>query len=134
MGLRHSLRRCVSEKAISKEIQKKKRSPRKRLKAYDMSSLLEHLPKLKAPRESKTAEFKLGNKRRNHLLLKEAYQLNVVINHPGFQLDPLGAIYQHLQNTRPAMDEKRNRKVSKTINKKTKKEKSKASLQQPMEI
>ncbi|KAL0412579.1 UNVERIFIED_CONTAM: hypothetical protein Sradi_1459600 [Sesamum radiatum] len=64
--------------------------------------------------------------------LKESNQLKTVINHPVFHSDPLGAIYQHLQNTQPPTDEKPKRKDSKT-RKKTKKKKSKPS-QQAMEI
>lgn len=66
------------------------------------------------------------------LRLKEGNQLKTVINHPIFQSDPLAAIYQHLQNTQPAIDEKPKRKDSKTRKNKAKKRKSKAS--QSMEI
>lgn len=66
------------------------------------------------------------------LRLKESSQLKTVINHPVFQSDPMAAIFQHLQNTQPAVDEKPKRKDSKTRKNKTKKRKSKAT--QSMEI
>ncbi|KAK6143579.1 hypothetical protein DH2020_023927 [Rehmannia glutinosa] len=126
------VRGAVARKAITKEKQQRKRSRQKRLKAYDLSSLSEYLPELKSPLESGRAEFKLNSKSRNKLVLKEGNQLKTVINHPVFQSDPLGAIYQHLQNTQPAIDEKPKRKDSKTRKDKTKKKKSKAV--QSMEI
>ncbi|XP_073157468.1 uncharacterized protein [Henckelia pumila] len=127
-----SVRSSVVHRAITKEKQQKKRSRQKKMKAYDMSSLSEYLPELKAPRESRPTEFKLSSKTRNSLVLKESNQLKTVINHPYFQSDPLGSILQHLQNTQPAMDEKPKRRKSKTGKKKAKVSKLKAS--QSMEI
>ncbi|GFQ04099.1 hypothetical protein PHJA_002553800 [Phtheirospermum japonicum] len=103
----------------------KKRSRQKRLKAYDLSSLSEYLPALTSSLDSKPAEFKINSKTRNMLVLKESSQLKTVINHPVFESDPLGAIYQHLQNTQPAEDEKTKRKGGKTRKDKAKKKKSK---------
>ncbi|KAL3633006.1 hypothetical protein CASFOL_025990 [Castilleja foliolosa] len=117
------VRGSVVEKAISKEKQKK-RSRQKRLKAYDLSALSEYLPELSSL-DSKPAEFKINCKTGLALLLKESNQLKTVINHPVFQSDPFGAIYQHLQNTQPAEDEKPKRKDSKTRKNKAKKKKSK---------
>ncbi|KAL0348337.1 UNVERIFIED_CONTAM: hypothetical protein Sangu_1061500 [Sesamum angustifolium] len=126
------VRGAVAKKAITKEKQQRKRSRQKKLKAYDLSSLSEYLPELKSSQNSGPAKFKLNSKTRNSLVLKESNQLKTVINHPVFHSDPLGAIYQHLQNTQPATDDKPKRKDSKT-RKKTKKKKSNAS-QQSMEI
>ncbi|KAL6531783.1 hypothetical protein OROMI_028146 [Orobanche minor] len=116
---------AVAKKTISKEKQQKKRSRQKRLKAYDLSSISEYLPELKSSSESKPADFKINSKTRNKLLLKEGNQLKTVINHPVFQSDPLGAIYQHLQNTQPPADEKPKIKDNKTRKNKTRKKKSK---------
>ncbi|XP_073043816.1 uncharacterized protein [Primulina eburnea] len=127
-----SVRSSVVHKAITKGKQQKRRSRQKKIKAYDMSSLSEYLPELKAPRESRPTEFKLNSKRRNSLVLKESNQLKTVINHPYFQSDPLGTIFQHLLNTQPATDEKPKRRDSKTGKKKAKVNELKTS--QSMEI
>ncbi|PIN17598.1 hypothetical protein CDL12_09733 [Handroanthus impetiginosus] len=126
------VRGAVAKKVISKEKQQKKRSRQKKLKAYDLSSLSEYLPELKASSEAGPAEFKINSKRRNSIVLKESSQLKTVINHPVFQSDPLSAIYQHLQNTQPLTDEKPKRKDGKTRKNKTKKKKSNTS--QSMEM
>lgn len=67
--------------------------------------------------------------------LKEGNQLKIVINHPTFQSDPLGAIYQHLKSTQPPTEEKPKRKENKDgKKKKVKRKKSKSSgALQPME-
>ncbi|KZV14617.1 ribosome biogenesis protein slx9-like [Dorcoceras hygrometricum] len=104
-----SVRSSVARKAITKAKQKK-RSRTKKMKVYDMSLLSEYLPELKAPQESRPTEFKLNNKKRNSLVLKESNKLKTVINHPNFQSDPLGSIFQHLLNTQPAMNEKPKRR------------------------
>ncbi|GER44841.1 photosystem II reaction center protein J, partial [Striga asiatica] len=126
------VRSAVAKKAISKEKQQKKRSRQKRLKAYDLSSLSEYLPEVNSPSELKPAELKINSKTRNKLVLKEGNQLKTVINHPIFQSDPLGAIYQHLQNTQPAVDTKPKIKDDKTRKKKLKQKSSKGL--QSMEI
>lgn len=70
-----------------------------------------------------------------HVRLKEGNQLKVVLNHPAFQKDPLGSIYQHLQNTQPVAEKKFKRKDNKSGNKKAKQKKSKASRgPQSMEV
>ncbi|KAL7002848.1 hypothetical protein U1Q18_004006, partial [Sarracenia purpurea var. burkii] len=112
------------QKAISKK--KKVRSRRRKLKAYDLSSLSEFLPELKTPRQPTPTEFKLNRKSRQNLVLKESSQLRTVLNHPTFQSDPLAAIHQHLQSTQPVTDEKPARKNAKG-GKKAKKKKYKAS-------
>ncbi|CAA2964381.1 Hypothetical predicted protein [Olea europaea subsp. europaea] len=130
-----AIRNAVAQKSITKEKKQRKRSRQKKLMAYDLSSLSDFLPEMKAPKESRPAEFKLNSKTRNNLVLKESNQLKTVINHPTFQSDPLGAIYQHLQSTQPAMDEKPKRKDRKTRKMKAKGKKSKALCgTQSMEI
>ncbi|XP_058191403.1 uncharacterized protein LOC131308478 [Rhododendron vialii] len=111
------------QKAISKN--KKVRSRKKKLKAYDLSTLSEFLPDLKAPRQP--PEFKLNSKSRQNLVLKEGNQLKTVLNHPDFQSDPLAAIHQHLQSTQPVTDEKPARKKTKGGKTKSKKKKPRTS-------
>ncbi|KAH7834010.1 hypothetical protein Vadar_011891 [Vaccinium darrowii] len=101
------------QKAISKK--KKVRSRKKKLKAYDLSSLSEFLPDLKAPRQPLPTEFKLTSKSRQNLVLKETNQLKTVLDHPAFQADPLAAIHQHLQSTQPVTVEKPVKKKSKVM-------------------
>ncbi|XP_047972523.1 uncharacterized protein LOC125215212 [Salvia hispanica] len=119
------VRAAVTSKAISKEQKQKKRSRQKKLKAYDLTSLTECLPELKAPSASVPVELKLNCKRRNDLVVKESNKLKMVINHPVYQSDPLAAIYQHLQTTQPAPDKKPKKKDGKSRKSKTKKKKSK---------
>lgn len=113
--------------AIGKK--KKLRSRQRKLKAYDLSALLEFLPdpkkgsRLPAP----VSEFKLNSKSRQSLVLKEGNQLRTVLNHPVFQSDPLAAIHQHLQSTQPSIDEKPVKKHTKSGRKRAKGKKSKAS-------
>ncbi|KAL3843902.1 hypothetical protein ACJIZ3_001305 [Penstemon smallii] len=128
------VRSSVAQKTITKEKKQKKRSRQRKLKAYDMSALSNYLPELKAPSESRPAEFKLNCKNRNKLLLREDNHMKTVISDPVFQSDPLSAIYQHLQSTQDFKDEKPKRKDSKTGKRKVKKKNSKASAQQSMEI
>ncbi|KAE9447146.1 hypothetical protein C3L33_20943, partial [Rhododendron williamsianum] len=111
------------QKAISKN--KKVRSRKKKLKAYDLSTLSEFLPDLKAPRQP--PEFKLNSKSRQNLVLKEGNQLKTVLNHPDFQSDPFAAIHQHLQSTQPVTDEKPARKKTKGGKTKSKKKKPRTS-------
>lgn len=130
---------------------KKVRSRQKKLKAYDLSTLTEFLPNLKASQQPKPAEFKLKSKTRKNLVwglelclsfkihhpflwksnlflrmstsnrLKEGNQLQAVLTHPAFQSDPLGAIHQHLQSTQPTVDEKPKLREKKNGNRKEKK-------------
>lgn len=127
------VRQTVASLATQKAIAKKKvRSRQKKLKAYDLSTLTEFLPELKASQQPKP--FKLKSKTRQNLVLKEDNQLRAVFNHPAFQSDPLGAIHQHLQSTQPTVDEKTKRRENKNGNRK-RKQKSKASVGlQSMEI
>ncbi|XP_057494613.1 uncharacterized protein LOC130779814 [Actinidia eriantha] len=121
--VRDTVASLSAQKAISKKT--KVRSRKKKLKAYDLSTLSEFLPDLKAPRQQTPTEFKLNSKSRQNLVLKEANQLNTVLNHPAFQLDPLAAIHQHLQSTQPVADEKPERKNIKRGKNKAKKKKPK---------
>lgn len=130
--VRQTVASLATQKAIAKK--KKVRSRQKKLKAYDLSTLTEFLPELKASQQPKSTEFKLKSKTRQNLVLKEDNQLRAVFNHPAFQSDPLGAIHQHLQSTQPTVDEKPKRRENKNGNRKGKK-KSKASAGlQSMEI
>lgn len=118
---------AVDSKAISKDKKQKKRSRQKKLKAYDFSSLTECLSEFKASSSSEPAELKLNCKRRKDLVLKESSKLKMVINNPVYQSDPLAAIYQHLQMTQPAVENKPKRKDGKPRKSKAKKKKSKAT-------
>ncbi|PSS29311.1 Ribosome biogenesis protein slx9-like [Actinidia chinensis var. chinensis] len=119
--VRDTVASLSAQKAISKKT--KVRSRKKKLKAYDLSTLSEFLPDLKAPRQQTPTEFKLNSKSRQNLVLKEANQLKTVLSHPAFQLDPLAAIHQHLQSTQPVEDEKPERKNIKRGKNKAKKKK-----------
>ncbi|CAL5329315.1 unnamed protein product [Camellia sinensis] len=123
-----------AQKAIGKK--KKVRSRKKKLKAYDLTTLSEFLPDLKAPMQPAPTEFKLNSKSRQNLVLKEANQLKTVLDHPAFQSDPLAAIHQHLQSTQPVTDVTPGRKnVKSERKKKAKKKKPKISAgPQSMEI
>ncbi|XAR59422.1 hypothetical protein NMG60_11015257 [Bertholletia excelsa] len=129
--VRDTVASLSAQKTISKT--KKVRTRYKKLKAYDLSTLSEFLPDLKASKQP-TPDFKLNSKSRKNLVLKETNQLKTVLSHPAFQSDPLAAIHQHLQSTQPVRDEKPQRK-NKNGKKKAKKKKPKASSgPQSMEI
>ncbi|KAJ4716249.1 Ribosome biogenesis protein [Melia azedarach] len=116
--VRDTVASLTAKKAIKK---KKLRSRQKKLKAYDLSSLSEFLPELKAPRQpNPTAEFKVNCKSRKKLILKEWKQLSTVLNHPAFQAEPLAAIRQHIESTQPVSDEKQKKKINKNGSKKKK--------------
>ncbi|XP_027364381.1 uncharacterized protein LOC113871485 [Abrus precatorius] len=104
-----------------------------KLKAYNLSSLLESLPELKASRKpGRNDDFKLNCKSRQKLVMKEGDQLFAVLKDLNFQADPLSAIYQCLQNTQLIVEEQPKKKVNKNG---SKKKKSKASTgQQSMEM
>jgi len=86
-----------AQKAISKK--KNQRSRQKKLKAYDLSALAEFLPQTAGSQQQ--TEVKLDSKSKQALVQRESAQLNVVLNNPQFQLDPLAAIHQHLVSTQP---------------------------------
>lgn len=123
------VRDTVASLSAKKGINKKKklRSRQKKLKAYNLSSLSDVLPDLKAEEQpAPVTEFKVNCKSRQKLIMKEGDQLRTVLNHPIFHSDPLAAIHQHLLSTQPP-DEKQEKRSSKK-GKKAKKQKSKASL------
>ncbi|XP_059447478.1 uncharacterized protein LOC132178914 isoform X1 [Corylus avellana] len=124
--VRETVAALSAQKAIGKK--KKHRRGQKKLKVYDLSSLSEFLPELKTPQQpTPAAEFNLNCKSRQKLILKEGKQLSAVLNHPAFRLDPLAAIYQHLQSTQPVTDEKPKKRKNKNGGKKRKEKKSKVS-------
>ncbi|KAI4295690.1 hypothetical protein L6164_035707 [Bauhinia variegata] len=119
-----------AQKSICKK-NKKQGSRQKKLKAYDLSSLSEFLPELKTSRQTAPQDdLKLSCKSRQKLISKEGKQLFQVLNHSAFQSDPLSAIYQHLQNTQPVVEEQEQskKKVNKNGSRKKKEKKSKASV------
>ncbi|XP_052193045.1 ribosome biogenesis protein slx9-like isoform X1 [Diospyros lotus] len=119
------------QKAISKN--KKDRSRKKKLEAYDFSSLSEFLPDLKVSKQVAPTKFKLNSKSRQTLILREANQLQAVLNHPAFLSDPLAAIHQHLHSTQPGTDQKPERKHIKS-GKKQQQQKKNSKTSKSMEI
>lgn len=119
----------VASLSARKAINKKKRIRRrqKRSKAYNLSSLSEFLPELKAPRQQTAADLKLNGKSRQKLVLHEGKQLKTVLSHPEFQKDLMAAIRQHLESTQPVMDEKPEKRRSRTGKKKVRGMKQKPS-------
>ncbi|RDX73665.1 hypothetical protein CR513_46699, partial [Mucuna pruriens] len=117
-----------AQKSITKKKSKQERR-QKKLKAYNLSSLLESLPEVKASqRPSREDDFKLNCKSRQNLVLKERDRFSAVLKDPIFQADPLSAIDQYLRNTQPVVEEQPKKKVNKNgSKKKKKKKKSKAS-------
>ncbi|EXC17278.1 hypothetical protein L484_027465 [Morus notabilis] len=109
--VRDTVASLTAQKTIAK---KNLRSRQKKLKAYNLSSLSEFLPDVKAPRQPTPKKLKLDCKSRQKLILKETNQLKAVLNHPAFQSDPLAAIHQHLLNTQPVIDEKPKKKNKKS--------------------
>ncbi|KAK7280336.1 hypothetical protein RJT34_25399 [Clitoria ternatea] len=123
--------------------QKKSKQQRRqsKLKAYNLSSLLDSLPELKPKASRKPGhedDFKLNCKSRHKLILKERERLSAVLGNHNFQADPLSAIHQYLQNTLPVVEEQPKKKVNKNKNgsqkKKDKKSKASTGLLQSMEM
>ncbi|KAJ4963036.1 hypothetical protein NE237_022975 [Protea cynaroides] len=130
--VRDTVASLSAKKGISKK--KKLRSRHKKLKAYDLSSLSEFLPELKAGQLPPVTNLKQNAKSRQKLVEKEGKQFLKVLNSPVFQSDPLSAIHQHLQNTQPVQVNKPE-KSSGRSGKKTKKKRSKnTSGSQSMDI
>ncbi|XP_022146723.1 putative ribosome biogenesis protein slx9-like isoform X2 [Momordica charantia] len=114
-----------AQKTISKN--SKKRSRKKQLKAFDLTTLSEFLPGLEAPKQkSSAAELKVNCKSRLKFILKERKQMGTVLNHPAFQADPLKAIHLHLESTQP-VEEPKKKNTNKNGSKKRKEKKLKAS-------
>lgn len=132
------VRDTVASLSAKKEISKKRRlrSRQKKLKAYDLSTLSAFLPEPgSAPRQQKEEKMlKLNSKSRQKIVEKESKQLRAVLNHPMFQSDPLAAIHQHLQSTQPSPEIKQGKRSSKTKKGKAKKNRSKLSGPDSMEI
>lgn len=114
---------------------KKLRGRQKKLKVYNLSTLSESLPELKAPRQPiPAADLKLNCKARQKLILKEGKQLSTVLNHPAFQVDPLAAINQHLESTQRVSDEKPKKKMNKNGSKKRKGKSKTSDRAQSMDV
>lgn len=110
--------------SVQKEIGKKKKNRRrqKKLKAYDLSTLSEFLPEVNASQKSAqpAPDLKMNCKRRQELVLSEGERLNKVLDHPAFQADPIGSIFQHLQSEQPPVEEKPKKKTNTNGSKKRK--------------
>uniref|UniRef100_A0A1J3IKE7 Ribosome biogenesis protein slx9-like n=1 Tax=Noccaea caerulescens TaxID=107243 RepID=A0A1J3IKE7_NOCCA len=127
------VRDTLASLSVQKEIGKKKkkmiRSRQKKLKAYDLSTLSEFLPELSASQKSDlpAPDLKMNCKRRQELVLTEGERLNKVLDHPAFQADPMGSIFQHLQSQQPPVEEKPKKKANTNGSKKrNRKKKGKA--------
>ncbi|KAL9417812.1 hypothetical protein AB3S75_040746 [Citrus x aurantiifolia] len=131
--VRDTVASLTAKKAITKK--KKLRSRQKKLKVYNLSTLSESLPELKAPWQPiPAADSKLNCKARQKLILKEGKQLSTVLNHPAFQVDPLAAINQHLESTQPVSDEKPKKKMNKNGSKKRKGKSKTSDRAQSMDV
>jgi hypothetical protein len=120
-------------KAITKP-KTKLRSRQKKLKAYDLSTLSDFLPDLKARNEQPIVAAKVNSKSRQKIVTMEEGRMKAVLNHPAFQANPLAAIHEHLLSTQPAMDVKVVRKDNKKMKNKKKKKSKKSVGVQSMEI
>ncbi|CAJ1977403.1 unnamed protein product [Sphenostylis stenocarpa] len=119
-----------AQKSISKKKSKQQRRRQKKLKAYNLSSLLESLPEVKASKKpGRENDSKLNCKSRQTLVLKERDRVSAVLKDPSFQADPLSAIQQYLQKTQPVVEEQPKKKVNKNGSKKKKKSKASTGLQ-----
>lgn len=58
--------------------------------------------------------------------LTEGERLNKVLDHPAFQADPIGSIFQHLQSQQPPVEEKPKKKTNTNGSKKRNRKKGKA--------
>ncbi|KAG7585746.1 hypothetical protein ISN45_Aa02g010940 [Arabidopsis thaliana x Arabidopsis arenosa] len=68
-------------------------------------------------------ELKMNCKRRQKLVLTEGERLNKVLDHPAFQADPIGSIFQHLQSQQPPEEENPKKKTNTNGSKKRNKKK-----------
>ncbi|KAL9317246.1 hypothetical protein ACSQ67_013763 [Phaseolus vulgaris] len=119
-----------AQKSISKKKSKQQRRQNK-LKAYNLSSLLESLPEVKASKKKQPSgenDSKLNCKSRQTLVLKERDRFSAVIKELSVQADPLFAIQQYLQKTQPVVEELPKKKVNKNGSKKKKKSKASTGL------
>lgn len=118
----------TATKSISKN-QRKHQRRQKKLKAYNLSSLLDTLPELNAPQKPCNEDhFKVNCKTRQKLVLKEGQRLCELFKNDSFQVNPLAAIHQHLRSTQPEpVAEKQQPKKKANVNgSKKRKKKSKA--------
>ncbi|CAH9144619.1 unnamed protein product [Cuscuta epithymum] len=125
------VKETVASLSAQKSITKKSKAQRKKkkLQAYDLSSLSEFLPDLEAPKQPpKRTELKLNCKNRQKLVVKEGNQLQAVIKHPAFQSNPMQAIFQHLQSMLPPEDKKPKQGIIKKRSSNGKKKKTKPQL------
>ncbi|KAI3991165.1 hypothetical protein MKX01_022386 [Papaver californicum] len=101
----------VASLSANKTIAKKKklRPRQKKLKAYDLTSFTEFLPKVKNPNQQDAS---------TSLKEKETKQFKTVLNNVVFQMDPLAAIQKHLENTQPPTVEKPKQRLKKNGSKK----------------
>ncbi|XP_020210035.1 ribosome biogenesis protein SLX9 [Cajanus cajan] len=114
-----------AQKSITKKKSKQQRRQNKKLKAYNLSSLLESLPEVNASQKPANEDkFKLNCKSRQKLVLKESDRFSAVLKDPNFQADPFSAIHQYLQNKQPVVEEQPKKKVKKNGSKKKKKSKA----------
>ncbi|OIV91106.1 hypothetical protein TanjilG_30328 [Lupinus angustifolius] len=122
---------AVSTLSAQKSITKKSRQQRrqsKKLKAYNLSNLLDSLPEFEASQKPAPQDsFKLVNLGRRYCELEEGERLSKVRNHPDFQSDPISAIREHLLRTQLVIEEKPKIKKPNKNRSKKKRAKSKAS-------
>ncbi|XP_078447763.1 ribosome biogenesis protein [Wolffia australiana] len=125
-------------KTISKAQNKKTRARKKKLKAYDLSSLTATLPDeaeiASSPSRERLlhAKSNLSYKSRRKLQDREGKQLQAVLSHPAFQSNPAEVIRRHLEIIQPPRLAK-NDKAKREKSKKRKGEKSSSGLK-PMEV
>ncbi|KAH1227460.1 Inorganic phosphate transporter 1-4 [Glycine max] len=119
------------EEETKKKKKTKQQRWQKKLKAYNLSSLLESLPEVKASKKpGYENDSKLKCKSRQ--ILSERDRISAVLDDPTFQADPLSATHEYVQNKQPVVEEQPKKKVNKNG---SKKKKSKASTGlQSMEI
>ncbi|KAL2324216.1 hypothetical protein Fmac_023274 [Flemingia macrophylla] len=119
-----------AQKSITKKKSKQQRRQNKKLKAYNLCSLLEFLPEVKASdKPVNEVNVKLNCKSRQKLVLKESARISDVLKDPNFQADPFSTIHRHLQNKQPVVEEQPKKKVKKNGSKKKKKSKALTGLQ-----
>ncbi|KAG4907603.1 hypothetical protein AAZX31_20G115400 [Glycine max] len=120
-----------TQKSITKKKKKSKQQRRQnKLKAYNLSSLLESLPEVKSSKKPVCEnDGKLKCKSRQILVLTERDRISAVLNDPNFRADPLSAIHQYIQSKQLVVEEQPKKKVNKNGSKKKKKSKASTGLQ-----
>ncbi|OIW06979.1 hypothetical protein TanjilG_18367 [Lupinus angustifolius] len=126
--VKDSVSSLSAQKSIAKKKSRQQRRQSKKLKAYNLSHLLDSLPEFEASQKPASQDsFKVTCKSRKKILLEEEERQSKVRNHPDFQSDPVSAIRQHLLRTQPAAEEQPKIKKANKNGSKKKKNKSKAS-------